>query len=188
MLTYDALLPLLDARVASILPRQVLDRSRLDYGGFVEDGVAGGTGVGHVVPLCYAYLLEGSAHYRSTEILERILLGAEFGRRVRRDSGRFDLVVTNFDSAPDTGFLVQSMAPVVEAAREIADDAGAGEIAEALGELIRTATPGMADGGFHTPNHRWVLVSALAQARGAVSGSGCHGHDRGLPGGDYRYQ
>ncbi len=165
MLTCESLLPMLDARVASILLRQVLDRSRLDYGGFVEDGVAGGTGVGQVVPLCYAYLMEGSAHFRSTEILERILLGAGFGRRIRRESGRFDLVVTNFDSAPDTGFLVQSMAPVVAAAREVADDAGAGEIAEALGELIRTAAPGMAEGGFHTPNHRWVLVSALAQAR-----------------------
>ena len=165
MLTYESLLPLLDDRVASILSRQILDRSLPDFGGFVDDGVAGGTGVGQVVPLCYAYLMEGSAHFRSTEILERILLGAEFGRRIRRESGRFDLVVTNFDSAPDTGFLVQSMAPVVAAAREVADDAGAGEIAEALGELIRTAAPGMAEGGFHTPNHRWVLVSALAQAR-----------------------
>ena len=91
MLTCESLLPMLDARVASILLRQVLDRSRLDYGGFVEDGVAGGTGVGNVVPLCYAYLLEGSAHYRSTELLERILLGAGFGRRVRRDSVRKNL-------------------------------------------------------------------------------------------------
>ena len=165
MLTYESLLPMLDARVSSILSKQVLDRSRPDCGGFVDYGLAGGTGVGQVVPLCYAYLLKGSTHFRSTEILERILLGAGFGRRIRRESGRFDLVETNFDSAPDTGFLVQSMAPVVAAARQVADDAGAEEIAEALGELIRTATPGMADGGFHTPNHRWVLVSALAQAR-----------------------
>ena len=165
MLTYESLLPMLDARVSSILSKQVLDRSRPDCGGFVDYGLAGGTGVGQVVPLCYAYLLKGSTHFRSTEILERILLGAGFGRRIRRESGRFDLVETNFDSAPDTGFLVQSMAPVVAAARQVADDAGAEEIAEALGELIRTATPGMADGGFHTPNHRWVLVSALAQVR-----------------------
>ena len=165
MLTCDALLPMLDARVNSIMSTQVLDHSRPDFGGFVSQGVAGGTGVGQVVPLCYAYLMAGSAHFRSAEVLERILLGAGFGRRVRRDSGRFDLVETNFDSAPDTGFLVQSMAPVVAAAREVEDDTGAEEIAGALGELIRTATPGMAGGGFHTPNHRWVLVSALAQAR-----------------------
>ncbi len=165
MLTYESLLPLLDARVASILSTQVLDRSQTDFGGFVSEGVAGGTGVGQVVALGYAYLLEGSAHFRSAEVLERILLGAEFGRRIRRESGLFDLVATNFDSAPDTGFLVQLMSPVVVAAREAAHDEGAAEIAEALGELIRTATPGMAEGGFHTPNHRWVLVSALAQAR-----------------------
>ena len=165
MLTCNALLPLLDTRVASILSTQIVDRTHPHRGGFVQNGVAGGTGVGQIVPLCYAWLLEGSAHFRSAELLERILLGAGFGRRIRRESGRFDLVETNFDSAPDTGFLVQLMAPVVAAAREVVDDAGAGEIAGALGELIRTATSGMAEGGFHTPNHRWVLVSALAQAR-----------------------
>lgn len=165
MLTCDALLPLLDARVETILSQQVLDRSLPDFGGFVEEGMAGGTGVGHVVPLGYAYLLEGSRHFRSSEVVERILLGAEFGRKARWASGRFDLITTNFDSAPDTGFLVQAMAPVVRAARQEGDDAGAGKIAEALGELIRTAALGMASGGFHTPNHRWVLVAALSQAQ-----------------------
>ncbi len=166
MLTYNALLPLLDAQVDALLPQQVLDRSRPDCGGFVSQGMAGGTGVSSAASLGYAYLLEGSRHYRSSELLKRILLAAEFGRRVRRESGRFDLVITNFDSAPDTGFLVKVIAPVVKAAREAAavGDAGAGEMAEALGEIVRTAAPGMASGGFHTPNHRWVLVAALSQA------------------------
>ena len=76
------------------------------------------------------------------------------------------MLTTNFDSAPDTGFVVQAIAPVVFAARQqAADDAGAAAIAEALGELIQTGAPGMVAGGFHTPNHRWVLVAALAQAQ-----------------------
>ena len=62
--------------------------------------------------------------------------------------------------------MVQAIAPVVFAARQQAtDDEGAAEIAVALGDLIQTAAPGMAAGGFHTPNHRWVLVAALAQAQ-----------------------
>ena len=76
------------------------------------------------------------------------------------------MLTTNFDSAPDTGFVVQAIAPVVFAARQqTMDDAGAAEIADALGELIQTSAPGMVAGGFHTPNHRWVLVAALAQAQ-----------------------
>lgn len=166
MMTYVSLIHKLDEQVLSILPRQVLDQRREDWGGFVSDGIAGATNVSTLSSLGYAYLLPGSAFYQSAEILDRILIGAAFGRRVRRASGCFDLITTNFDSAPDTGFLVKAIAPVVRAARRsaAAGDAGAGQIAEELGEIIRVAVPGMVAGGFHTPNHRWVLVAALSMA------------------------
>ena len=166
MLTYDALMARLDGQIAALLPRQVMDRGRPDCGGFVSDGMAGASNVSSVTSLGYAYLLEGSRFYRSEEILERILMGAEFGRKARRASGRFDLITTNFDSSPDTAFLVKALSPVVKAARKgsASGDSGAGEMAEALGEIVRTGAPGMVSGGFHTPNHRWVLVAALSQA------------------------
>lgn len=40
MLKYDNLVEKLDEQVESILPRQVIDLSRDDYGGFVSDGIA----------------------------------------------------------------------------------------------------------------------------------------------------
>jgi hypothetical protein len=163
---YEALLKKLSEQVEAILPRQVMDLSREDYGGFVSDGVAAPTSVSTVSSLGHAYLLEGGKYYQSEEILMRILAGTAFGRKTRRESGCFDLITTNFDSSPDTGFLVKGIAPVVRAARKAAADGdeGAGKIAEALGEIIQTAVPGMVAGGFHTPNHRWVLVAALSQA------------------------
>jgi len=166
VLTYEALLPRLDAQVESALLRQVVDENSPDCGGFVSEGVAGGTNLSTVASLGYAYLLAGSRYHQSPELVDRILLAARFGRAARRASGRFDLVTTNFDSAPDTGFLVQAISPVVAAARRGGEsgDTGAAEIAEVLGEIVLTAAPGMASGGFHTPNHRWVLVSALSQA------------------------
>lgn len=163
MLKYESLLDELDEQTEALLPRQVMDTRREDCGGFVGDGVAGSSNVSAVTTLGYAYLLEGGRYYRSEEILARILAGATFARNIRRESGCYDLVTTNFDSSPDTGFIVKAIAPVVRAARK-AEDEGAGQIADALGEMIQAGVPGMVAGGFHTPNHRWVLVAALALA------------------------
>ena len=163
MLKYESLLDELDERTEALLPRQVMDARRADCGGFVNEGVAGSSNVSAMATLGYAYLLEGGRYYRSEEILARILAGAAFARHIRRESGCYDLVTTNFDSSPDTGFIVKALAPVVRAARK-AEDAGAGQIADALGEMIRAGVPGMVAGGFHTPNHRWVLVAALSLA------------------------
>ncbi|MCY3667046.1 MAG: hypothetical protein OXH81_15390 [Gemmatimonadetes bacterium] len=167
MIAYAPLVGELDQQVKGVLTRQVLDAESPHRGGFMDgDRLVGSQSISAVASLGYAYLLAESRHYRSEEFLQRILLAAEFARRHRKPSGCFDLLTTNFDSAPDTGFVVQAIAPVVFAARQqAADDAGAAAIAEALGELIQTGAPGMVAGGFHTPNHRWVLVAALAQAQ-----------------------
>ena len=167
MIIYKQLIDELDQQVEGVLTRQVLDAESSYCGGFMDgDRLVGSQSISAVASLGYAYLLAESRHYRSEELLQRILLAAEFARRQRNPSGCFDLLTTNFDSAPDTGFVVQAIAPVVFAARQqAADDEGAAEIADALGELIQTGAPGMVAGGFHTPNHRWVLVAALAQAQ-----------------------
>ena len=167
MIAYEPLVGELDQQVEGVLTRQVLDAESHYCGGFMDgDRLVGSQSISAVASLGYAYLLAESRHYRSEELLQRILRAAEFARRQRNPSGCFDLLTTNFDSAPDTGFVVQAIAPVVFAARQqAADDEGAAEIADALGELIQTGAPGMVAGGFHTPNHRWVLVAALAQAQ-----------------------
>ena len=167
MIAYASLVGELDQQVEGVLTRQVLDAESPYCGGFMDgDRLVGSQSISAVASLGYAYLLSESRHYRSEEFLQRILLAAAFARRHRNPSGCFDLLTTNFDSAPDTAFVVQAIAPVVFAARQQAtDDEGATAIADALGELIQTAALGMVAGGFHTPNHRWVLVAALAQAQ-----------------------
>ena len=166
MIQYEDLLPALDQQVVAVLARQVVDRDDIYRGGFIDaDRLVGSNSFSAVASLGYAYLLSGSAFYHSAELLERILMAAEFTRRHRQPSGCFDLLSTNFDSAPDAGFCLQAIAPVVFAAREQADDDGAAQIAEALGEIIRAAVPGMIAGGFHTPNHRWVMSAAMAEAQ-----------------------
>ena len=165
MLSYKALIPKLDQSVENILKQQVIDKSRADYGGFIgPDALANPSSVGSASSLGYAYLLEESRYFHSQELLERIMMAAAFGRKWRRPSGCFDLFITNFDSAPDNAFLLSFLAPMVREAQRVADeDAGAARIAEELGELMHTGVPGMIKGGIHTPNHRWILISALAQ-------------------------
>ena len=165
MIRYEDIVVQLDANIERLLERQVTDKSSRDRGGFGSaDGLVGPNSVSSASALSYGYLLQESRFYRDQELLERVLMVGDFGRRRRRPSGNFDLLSTNFDSSPDTGFVTTSLAPAVKAAR-LQDDSGAAQIAESLGELIRAGAAGMVTGGFHTPNHRWVIVAALSMAQ-----------------------
>lgn len=164
---YRRLLAAFDENIPALVARQIDDASHPDEGGFLgPDGLAGPNGVSAAATYGCAYLLPESRHCGDDELVTRIERAATWGRRRRTAGGRFDLLATNFDSSPDTGFTIQALAPVVRAARLAADDgdSGARRIEQALGELIQTAAPGMVSGGFHTPNHRWVLVSALSMS------------------------
>ncbi len=163
---YHVLISELDRQVERLMSTQVMDRSRPDIGGFMsDDGLAGGSGVGSATLLGYAYLLPESGFFEHEELRNRIDAATRFAQAARRSSGRWDLVTTNFDSAPDTAFVVQAVAPLVKLARGSNGVRGAAELAKSIGELIRISVPGIVSGGFHTPNHRWVILSALAQAR-----------------------
>jgi hypothetical protein len=164
-LTYQTLVGHLDAAVESLLPDQIIDAGHPEHGGFVSarDGMAGGAHFGCMMTLGFAWLCEGSRYHGSEDVRDRLIEAAGFARAIRRPSGRYDLITTNWDCGPYTAFAIQAIAPVVAAARTSGLD-GADQIEEQFGEIIRAAAPGMASGGFHTPNHRWVLTSALSQA------------------------
>jgi hypothetical protein len=163
MLHYETLVGMLDNQIRTLLPRQVMDRTREDYGGFVSEGVAQPTGVSSLSSLAYAYTLEESEHYRSEEILERILAGTAFGRKIRRPSGCFDLMTTNFDSSPDTGFMVKALSPAVRAIRKLGDD-GARQIDEALDrpELLEPVRRNL-DLSYHLLHDDGTVVTSFSQ-------------------------
>ncbi len=150
-----------DAKVASALERQVTDPQSRWCGGipdnwglyhcgaaaeFLKDGAA-------------AHFSPQSAYHLKETLRERMKLAADFLLRFQRDSGNIDLLVTNFDSPPDTGFVVHKAATAARLAQMHGDEA----VLALLEEFLRRAGAGMAEGGIHTPNHRWVVCSALAQ-------------------------
>ena len=171
MYRYDTILSAQVARIQNAYSAQILDKSSSAVGCFLTAGSNGHPNADHgsnaslLSTACYTFLCDGSELEGNDELFSRIQKSIAFQKNWQRPSGLIDLVSVNWESPPDTGFAVQLFCPVVEFARQLADkNPQAAEIAETLGEFVRTAAIGMIGRGFHTPNHRWVVCSALSQA------------------------
>ena len=170
-LTLAQVLHALADEVRNDLLQQELDESSPIYGAYVPLSSrieeAGHVGTTHFLVCCGLLVLARQTHPDAAPaapdtdmLLHRMSIAADSLLRAQRDTGLIDLRSTNYDSSPDTGFAVQLLCAFTELAR--GHDLFA-EVLEVIETFIRRATPGMLTGGFHTPNHRWVLVGALAQ-------------------------
>ncbi len=150
-----------DERVQSLLQHQITDPASpwrgasLDRFGLCFPGSASGM----LETFMAAFLHPGSRYYRDSVLVERMRLAAAHLERAQNPQGNIDLVITNFNSPPDTGFVVHGVATAAVLARR----AGETELEALTERFLRRAAAGMAAGGVHTPNHRWVICSALAQ-------------------------
>jgi hypothetical protein len=144
---------------------QILDQTDPDYGAVINPdwGCADNKASSHFIT-AVSYLWLGTG--QNDELLGRALLAADSLLTAQRPSGNIDLISVNPDSGPDTGFTVQQLCTIFElgAQQLVAHPQGADLLAR-LETFIRRAVPGIMMSGFHTPNHRWVMVSALVQAK-----------------------
>jgi hypothetical protein len=106
-----------------------------------------------------AYFHAQSRLHGSAALLERMKLAAGFLKRSQSTDGNIDLLTTNFNSPPDTGFVVHNVGTAARLAQVHQHDG----LLSALEPFLLRAGQGMAQGGIHTPNHRWVVCAALAQ-------------------------
>jgi hypothetical protein len=150
-----------DRGVESILRRQITDpQSRWrggypDQYGIQEAGSAGGV----LATMTAAFLHKASKYYKNRQLVERMKLAAGYLERAQSPEGFISLLATNFNSPPDTAFVVHGVA----SAACLAQRAGEKEIFGIMEPFLRKAGAGLAVGGVHTPNHRWVVSEALAQ-------------------------
>ena len=150
-----------DAAVEKALAAQITDAGHRGFGSLpAEDGLYhAGTAAGLFVNYAAAYLHAESKYHRSRVLPERMQMAARFLDRAQHTDGTIDLLTTNFHSTPDTGFVVHS-AGTAACLLHRADERG---LLAMIEPFLRKAGGALAAGGVHTPNHRWVVSSALAQ-------------------------
>ena len=150
-----------DAAVAALLDSQITDAAS-PWRGSVPDNAglhSAGSAGGAAETLTASFVHPRSRFHADNALVERLRLAAGFLERAQSPQGNIDLLTTNFNSPPDTGFVVHNVA----AAAAVARRHGHGGIVRILQPFLVKAAGGMAAGGIHTPNHRWVVSSALAQ-------------------------
>jgi hypothetical protein len=157
----DAALARNDTAVRTLLDSQIKDPtspwrgSVPDQFGLHSAGSAGGV----AETLTASFVHPRSAFHGDNVLVERLRLAARFLERAQGPPGNIDLLTTNFNSPPDTGFVVHNVATAAAIGRLGGHD----EIVRIFQPFLVKAGAGMAVGGIHTPNHRWVVSSALAQ-------------------------
>jgi hypothetical protein len=150
-----------DSGIASTLERQVTEPASRWCGGAPDayglywHATAGGI----LASLGTAFLYSGSRYHLKPEILERMRLAAAFLHRYQSADGNIDNPITNFNSPPDTAFMATGIAPLGRLAKQ----QNSREVMALVQPVLEQCGKGLAFGGVHTPNHRWVVCQALSQ-------------------------
>ncbi len=153
----------------SLMSRQVTDPSS-KYRGAVPDADElhhPSSVAGTIDALGSCFLYEGSKFYKNPLLLERMRLGVAYALRGLTSEGNVNLLITNFNSTPDTAFFTNPVATIAVLARR----AKATELSNLIEPLLQRLGQGLLHGGVHTPNHRWVVTSALAQLHELFGGT-----------------
>lgn len=126
---------------------------------FGREGIANTKDTANYIHISLSlYVTKESRYYKETKILEDVKEELSFLRAYQRETGLFDLTNCNFNSAPDTGFLLGWL---YKAHDVIQDNKELQDIKNELLTIIEKGMDGMVKGGFHTPNHRWEIASIL---------------------------
>ncbi len=165
---YRGILRSAENGVESILTYQVNDRLSRDFGGWLTPRYRYVDPPSTLYQACHLITLyhnRDSFFYQDIKLYDSILRMLDYLERVKRSDGNLDSLCTNFDSAPDTAFCMQSLATAYWIAlRYRFEDEKSRTLLERLYNMVEQFGHGIVLGGFHTPNHRWVNAAALAMA------------------------
>jgi len=165
-LHYATSLRAAEARADLSMHMQQRDPQRRDHGayapptqGYVEPSHSANS-AGDLLCL---YLNPDSRYCDSAEVLESVQLYLQHLLAVQHDDGTLDLRCTNFHCSSTVAFTIKPFAQVWRLLdRHGEHNEMEKRVCELCWQYLRAAAEGMLNGGFHTPNHRWVLVASLS--------------------------
>jgi len=139
-----------DAALPSVVDSLKMSHARFGARGFGED----------LGTLAAAYCAPESSHFKSPDLLPLMEAAADQLLAAQHADGTIDS--GNLSSPPDTGFVVQTVCTALAVLRRM-NLPQLAAINQKLGNFLLAAGETLSTGGIHTPNHRWVVCSALAQ-------------------------
>ena len=163
---YPLMVRMNDASVRNILAAQCLDPASPIYGICEHHGlgyISAEQGLGETAALVMAYYTPDSAYYKNDLLLERSILAMNHALSLQHEDGTTDLPQTNFHCAATVAFTFFHLGPAYQLLKKFTQHT---PLEDQVEELLYIYTDNSANGmincGFHTPNHRWVLCSALS--------------------------
>ncbi len=149
-----------DAAVESYMERQNRDPDSR-WRGSIPDATGlhqAGSASGILIRGVASYFHPDSRFHKDPRLRRTIQAAADHLRRVQTPDGNFDLLTTNFNSPPDTSFIMLNLGTAASLARKHGD----AEMFSWMEPVVLKSGEGLLKGGVHTPNHRWVACAALS--------------------------
>jgi hypothetical protein len=154
-----------DVQIPAQLANQERSASHRWHGGIINEyglHTVGGT-ANFISALACALCAPGSKYFNAPDLAQPLRLAVAYIIKAQHADGTVDYYATNFHSNPDMAFILELVCPACELLRSSSLPVYRA-IADELGVFITRGANGLVTGGIHTPNHRWVVCSALALA------------------------
>ncbi|NMA95105.1 MAG: hypothetical protein GX974_03605 [Clostridiales bacterium] len=165
---YERAIEMADRKMESFLKskKQEMRVDSRNYGGIIvpKKGFAEPAHIVGTIDSCIClYYNERSSHYGDKRLLERANIGLDFLLNSVHEDGTMDLLETNFHDATVVSFAIQPIAYTYRVLIKYTNGSAIEkELERKLYTFFEKTSKGLREGGFHTPNHRWVLTSALS--------------------------
>ncbi|HOP10035.1 MAG TPA: hypothetical protein PK629_00935 [Oscillospiraceae bacterium] len=170
-------LPKFELAVGKLLNAQCLDDNSECFGvvpNFAKGFNEPGEGCGCATTFVTAYYNPYTKWYKNSELLHRAKIAMAYSLAHTNDDGTIDLMETNFHDSTSNAFSIQNLAPAYLLLQKFTEHTEAEEeVGDMIREFLKRSARAMVNCGFHTPNHRWVVSSALAYCYNILGDEKC---------------
>ncbi len=153
-----------DQYAETVMPRQMLDRTHDDFGGFPDqyDIYYPNYTAGVIERLTTVYASDRSSLFLNDTVLQQLQNAITFMLNHQHPDGTIDLLSTNFHSTPDLAFAIEPIARSFKILTQQGKQETQ-EVRDLMQTFLKRGGEALVVGGVHTPNHRWVVSMALSR-------------------------